>query len=271
MVPASIREKFLPITERVPDGYTLEYRPGLLGKGKVHFVRKSDNIDVWQTCYLLQMRQDTPPDDVWHGAAVCDELVNVDEQPDDRGAFADLPAELSRAKEYSIFMKQLKEHLYREEKLELWCCGAFTPPEISDAKSKESEADFRARLRPKLPDALARAKDELEKSYAKKLMDAQTKLQKAQNAVSSRRWQFWAKLGSAAWVVFDTVMAGFGKNMPGRRRSLDPALRGIATETSSSSNAKLDLAAGTTRPCSRFSKRRTTSSSNLKSTSAKTD
>jgi hypothetical protein len=138
-------------------------------------------------------------------------------------------------------MKQLKEHLYREQKLELWCCGAFTPPEISDAKSKESEPDFRARLRPKLPDALASAKDELEKSYAKKLMDAQTKLQKAQNAVSSRRWQFWAKLGSAVWVVFDTVMAGFGKNMPGRRRSLDPALRGIATETSSSSNAKLDL------------------------------
>jgi hypothetical protein len=94
VVPASIREKFLPITERVPDGYALEYRPGLLGKGKVHFVRKTDNIDVWQTCYLLQMRQDTPPEDVWDGANVSEELVKVDEQPDDRGGFSDLPAEL---------------------------------------------------------------------------------------------------------------------------------------------------------------------------------
>ena len=54
IVPAGIREKFLAVSERVPDGYQLEYRPGLIGKVKVHFVRKADGTDVWQTCFLLQ-------------------------------------------------------------------------------------------------------------------------------------------------------------------------------------------------------------------------
>jgi hypothetical protein len=37
------------------------------------------------------------------------------------------------------------------------------------------------------------------------------------------------------------MMAATGKNLPGRRRSLDPAIRGMATETGYSSNAKVDL------------------------------
>ncbi len=93
VVPAGIREKFLAISDRVPDGYRLEYRPGLLGKGKVHFVRRGDGIDVWRTCFLLQATQDSPPDDVWQAAAVSDEVPATEDQPDDRSRFLDLPAE----------------------------------------------------------------------------------------------------------------------------------------------------------------------------------
>jgi hypothetical protein len=237
IVPAGIREKFLTIEARVPDDYRLEYRPGLVGKGKVHFVRKSDGIDVWQTWHLLQSFHTTPPDDIWHGATISDAAAATDDTPDSQAHFADLPSELAREKSYSIFLRQLKEHLYREGVLQLWQCPSLD--EI--AKPNETEADFRARLVPRLKDELAKRKDLLEKSYAKKLADANDRVLKARAKVSARRWRFFARIGSMAWVAFDTIMSVMGKNLPGRRRSIDSAIRSTATETSYQSNAKLDL------------------------------
>lgn len=238
VVAAGIREKFYTITERIPDGYKLEYRPGLLGKGKVHFVHKADGIDVWQTWFLLQSIKDTPPDDIWHEAQVSSSAGDSDDAPDEQGHFADLPAELSREKSYSIFLKQLKDHLYREGALKLWRSEALE----TISKPEETEADFRNRVTPLLAAQLATKKLELEQSYAKKLADANARVAKAQQRVSARKWQFFAKLGTMLWVVVDTVMSAMGKNMPGRRRSIDPAIRSVATETGYSSNAKSDLA-----------------------------
>jgi hypothetical protein len=186
---------------------------------------------------LLQSGNDSPPDDVWQGAAMNDKVVDADDVPDAQAHFADLPSELGREKSYAVFLKQLKEHLYREGKLELWQCDM--PEAVS--KPTETEADFRGRLAPLLQSELATRKSEVEKSYTKKIADANDKVQKAKARVSARRWQFFAKLGGMVWVVVDTVMATMGKNLPGRRRSLDPAIRGMATETGYSSNAKLDL------------------------------
>jgi hypothetical protein len=237
VVPAGIREKFLTISERVPDGYRLEYRPGLAGKGKMHFVRKADGIDVWRRCFLLQPTNETPPDDIWQGASVAQQAAATEDHPDERAQFADLPAELSRDKSYTIFTRQLKEHLYREGALQLWRSEALEETSNPD----ENETDFRTRLTPMLAEKLAIRKDELEKSYANKLRDAKDRVAKAQARVSARRWQFFARIGGMLWVVFDTVMSAFGKNLPGRRRSLDPAIRSVATETGYSSSAKVDL------------------------------
>jgi hypothetical protein len=186
---------------------------------------------------LLQAVKDAPPDDIWQGAAIAAAAATTDDAPDSQAQFADLPAELSRDKSYPIFLKQLKDHLYREGSLQLWQCAALE----AISKPDESEAEFRARLEPQLAQQLATKRDELERQWQKKLADANDRVAKAQSKVSVRRMQFFAKLGSMLWVVFDTIMAAMGKNMPGRRRSLDPALRSMATETGQSSDAKLDL------------------------------
>jgi hypothetical protein len=237
IVPAGIREKFLAIEARVPDDYRLEYRPGLVGKGKVHFVRKSDGIDVWRTCYLLQASNDTPPDDVWQGATVSEEPAATEDQPDDRGEFLDLPAELARDKSYTIFARQLKEHLYREESLKLWQCERIE----ATSKPGEQDADFRNRLGPQLAERLASERAKRESAFATKLMKMEGQIRTAQTRVSTRRWQFFARLGTMAWVAFDTVMSAMGKNLPGRRRSIDPAIRSVATESGQQSHAKAQL------------------------------
>jgi hypothetical protein len=117
--------------------------------------------------------------------------------------------------------------------------------EALDATSKpdETEADFRTRLTPMLAERLAAEKRKLEDSYAPKLSKLDTQIRAAQTKVSAQRWQFFSRLGSALWVIIDNIMAALGKNLPGRRRSLDPAIRSMATGTGQQSNAKAILEA----------------------------
>jgi hypothetical protein len=237
VVPAGIRETFLSVSNRVPDGYRLEYRPGLLAKAKVHFLRKADDVDVWQDCFVLQTVQSTPASDIWQGAALAQQLPSTDDQPDDRGQFADLPSELAREKSYSVFARQLKDHLYREASLKLLMCEAL------DATSKpdESETDFRKRLAPTLGDRLTAERAKLDASFAPKLAKLDARVRTAKTKLSTQRMQFFARLGAMLWVVLDTIMSAMGRNLPGRRRSLDPAIRSVATESGQEANAKVTL------------------------------
>jgi hypothetical protein len=239
VVPAGIHEAFVVVSDRVPDGFRLEYRPGLLATGKAHFVRKADGIDVWRDYVVLQSFQSTPPDDIWQGSVIAQQAPATDEKPDDAGQFANLPSELARDKSYPIFARQLKDHLYREASLKLWKCDALE----AVSKSDESEADFRNRLSPMLESRLASERKLLDEKYAPKLAKLDTHVQAAQTKLSTQRWQFFAVLGSMLWVVVDNVMAAMGKNLPGRRRSLDPAIHSVATETGQQSNAKVLLEA----------------------------
>jgi hypothetical protein len=233
-VPAAIREKFLAVDDRLPDGYRLEYRPGLLAKGKLHYVNKASGIDIWRDCFVLQSNQATTPDDIWQGSSLKPLAPPTEQQPDDTGQFADLSSELARDKSYAIFARQLKDHLYREASLNLFECAAIE----ETSKPDESEADFRNRLAPTLNDRLAAEKQKLEAKYEPKFSKLDVQIRAAQTKLSTQRWQFFARLGTALWVIVDNIMAAMGKNLPGRRRSLDPAIRAMATETGQQSNAK---------------------------------
>ena len=178
VVPAGIREKFLAINDRVPDGYRLEYRPGLLGKGKVHFVRKADGIDVWRDVLPAAIDQRrTARRHLARRADRCSRPPRPRTSPTTAASSLDLPAELSRDKSYAIFARQLKEHLYREESLKLWQC------EMLDATSKpdEQEADFRNRLAPMLDRTPGRRAATSSKSrMSPKLAKLETQIQSAQ-------------------------------------------------------------------------------------------
>lgn len=237
ILPAGIREAFLPVVERVPDGYSLEYRPGLLGSGKVHFVKAGEGIDVWRECHLLQRLNQTPPDNVWDEAKESSTRADVVNEPESSASFGPLPSELARERSYSIFGRQLAEYLYRTATLELMRC------ELVDctANADESQEDFQKRLEP-----LAKAKADservrLEKQFDKKRADLESRIKAAEARVSSQKWQFFARIGTMLWVIADTVLSILGKGLPGRRRSLDPAFRSVATERGQQATAQVTL------------------------------
>jgi hypothetical protein len=239
VLPAGVHESFAAIREPLTDEYRLEYRPGLFGVGKVHFVRKGDNVDAWRECVLLQTIGDAPTDDVWEAAIPQSNAITTVAEPDGRGRFAELPSEFARAKTYSVIARQLKEHLYREESFSFWKCGLLN----EKSRAGEKEEQFRQRLTPLLAARLDVEREKLERTHSAKLADAEERVRKAQARVSTQRWQFLARLGSMAWVVVDTVLSAMGKGLPGRRRSLDPAFRSASTERGQQSTAQIGLEA----------------------------
>ena len=237
ILPAGIHEVFLPVVERVPDGYTLEYRPGLAGSGKMHFTRASENVDEWRECHLLQPMHELPPDDIWDASEELAERLTTESEPNAAASFTALPSELAREKSYSIFARQLEEHLYRVAALELLRCE----PVDCTSKPGESKDDFRTRLELIVKEKLNEQRTKFERQYDKRIADVESRIKQVEARVSSQRWQFFARLGTMLWVIADTVLSILGKGLPGRRRSLDPAFRSVATERGQQMSAQASL------------------------------
>jgi hypothetical protein len=236
-LPAGIREHFAALAQRVPDGFRLEYRPALLGQGKVHFRQTAHQIDEWRECRLIANLSAAPPDNAWQSATRCPDELALESEPDNRGRFAPLPAELTREKSYSVFGRQLKEHLYRSERLNLCQC------ELLDACSQRDETTdaFRARLAPLAAARFSPEREKLQGRYAGKLAAAEAALAKHQARLRTQRWQFFARLGNILWVAAEMVLRAFGRGRRGRPRSAEAAFRQATTEHGQQSTAQLDV------------------------------
>jgi hypothetical protein len=237
ILPVKVTERFAVAHRQLLEGDQLEYRPALLGKGKVHFVSKSDGVDVWQDATLLQEIRDALPNDVWNDAGHFEQEIEIGEQPKSEAQFHRLPSELARETSYTEFARELRTHLYREQSLNLWNYSMLG----ETSQPNETEQAFRARLKPMLEARLREERRKLEQSYEKKLADVEVRIAQAQSRVKTQRWQFFTRVGQAAWVIADTVISATGRGLPGRRRSLSPALTSAATEKGQQTNAQLAL------------------------------
>jgi hypothetical protein len=259
ILPAGIREVFLPIVERVPVGYSLEYRPGLLGSGKVHFERPSVGVDVWRECHLLRDFDSTPPDDVWHAACEFEVRLPIESHPDSTGRFSELPGELQREKSYAIFSRQLEVHLYREVELKVLRC------DLIEANSRPGEAsgDFRRRIESIAVAEKGKERSKVEGEFAEASSKLESRIKTAEVKVGTQRWQFWTRVVSAFGVFVGALSrwiprvlafikdVGFrvpegllklrGSPRRGRPRSTEVALRGVATEHGQQATAQVAL------------------------------
>jgi hypothetical protein len=237
ILPAGIVEAFLPIVDRVPEGFALEYRPGLLGSGKVHFTRANVGVDLWRECHLLQTKLSSSPDDVWTNAVESPQRIDTESSPDESAALADPPGELMRERSYAAFRRDLEDHLYRASELKIWGCNVVD----ENSKPGESRAVFLKRIEPLVATVKEAERTDQEKRFASKLAALDARIKSAEARVSSQRWQFFARIGTMLWVIVDTVASIFGKNLPGRRRSLDPEFRSVATERGQQATAQAAL------------------------------
>ncbi len=238
VLPAKVAEKFLEVAEVLPAGSRLRYEPGLLARGRLHFVRASHDIDVWQEVYVLRAIHGDKSDEGWEGVYLFDQPPHLSPEPEEGAEFGQLPSHLAQEATYKKLQRDLVDYLYRTQVVKRWRSSLLNV--YSDLG--EEEQAFRQRLAPKAREARDRASDDLEARYRKRLAEADSKINRAQSTYNEQNSQFWGRVGGFLMNVVEVIMAVLSGGKSRRRASTSvTAARQAATERGQAQRAKQRL------------------------------
>ncbi len=211
VISAAVAQEFWPVSDSLPRETSVQYRPALLGFGKLHFTRTSNAIDQWRDCAVLQSIHGNLPEPVWDSAMVFEQISSLRDQPVPGAEFAELPSELAQAKNYSAWEKELKDHLYRAERLVLWQCESLD----ATSEPEETDADFRIRASQIARENRDELKQQVRRKYENRLEKAEAAVRKAENYHSQQRSQFWMRIVGVFWMIVEVFLS---RKSGGRRR-----------------------------------------------------
>jgi hypothetical protein len=237
-IASGVGMRYVAVREKLPGGAQVEYRPALLGTGKVHFVDRKPPVDVWREQYVLKCFNENTPDGLWDGAMTYCSCPVLQDDPEPGVGFAELPSELADQKNFKGFEKDLGEWLYQESRLTLLECEALD----AISEPQEDEQTFRDRLAEESRRRLRAERLELEERYGRKLVAVDESIAKKQAKYDEQRSQFWGRVSGFLVNVLDVVMSAFAKKAIRRKSSTSvTSARQAATEHGQANRAKVAL------------------------------
>lgn len=206
-----VKEWFLARTTAVPEDSRLLYRPALLGRGRLHFVRSTYNVDDWQQRAYLSDAVDDFTASVWEAAHSIDlESTELENDPDPDGEFAAVGTEFSHEKNFATWQKQLKDYAYRNIELTLWKCAKLK----MYSQCGESEGDFRIRLGQAAHERRDLEIEKLRKKFSSKLQTVQSRIRTAEERIARETSQSQrATIDSAISIGSSILGALFGRKL----------------------------------------------------------
>lgn len=204
IVPPGIDEKFLlPLHASLGSGQ-LVFRPALFGVARLHFVRASADLDLWQTVGLLSLVGDSVPANVWEEALIVDpEELAFESDIDVDARFASLATQLTRSKSYTAWKTALKNHLYRTQVVNTYSCKVLK----EKSQPGESESDFRVRLKQRAFEERDLQVEKLRKKYAPKLKTLTDRIRRYEQRVEKEKSQLTQQSWKTA-LSFGTTVLG---------------------------------------------------------------
>ncbi len=212
VVMASIPQKFWPVSDTLPREAQVQYRPALLGSGKLHFVRASNKVDQWRDAFALQSVHGELHEPVWDSAMVFEHVAEPRDEPVAGAQFADLPSPLTNEKNYSAWEKQLVDHLYRTARFVAWRCEVLA----ATSDPGETEGDFRIRVTQLAREKRDEKKEAVRRKHKRRVERAQEAVRKAESYHREQKSQFWMRVVSFLMAVVQMILGVFGA---GRSRS----------------------------------------------------
>ena len=187
LVPDSVDQFFVEPTERIGSDERLVYRPKLLGRGRLHFVKSTYKLDEWQEMtFLASIAGGEMPDEVWEDLPALDRELDLSRRPFEGAEFAKLPGDMQKSKNFTTWKKELKEFLYRGQNMEIWKCEELK----LYSEAGETLGDFKIRLEQQVSEKRDDDTDKLRKKYAKKFQAFRTKIRKAEDKVEVEEAQY---------------------------------------------------------------------------------
>jgi hypothetical protein len=208
MLPPEIEERFVPASRPVGDRSRLVYRPRLLARARVHFVKAAASVDQWQERLVMAAPPATDSTLEWKETAL--DALALETSPRDGASFEPAPTPVLRAKSWAAWRKQLEAVLYRDQRLVLWKSAAVE----AQSSAGESEGDFRARLAHLARERRDREVEELRRRYAPKIAALQEKIHRGEERVEREQSQVGrARLDTAISIGATIAGALFGRKL----------------------------------------------------------
>lgn len=203
LVPKAITQRFVEPTQYVGSTDRLLYRPVLLGRGRLHFVRATYKVDQWEEkTFLAQIRGGEMPDEIWEQAVEPVEEFEFMSSPPTGAEFADLPEDLQTSKNYKTWQKEFKEFLYRQQELNVWKCES--PKKYSEPN--ESLGDFKVRLEQDLSEKRDTEVEKLRKKYGAKFTSMRDKIRRAEDKLDLEKSQYREKSMKSKFSIGSSIL-----------------------------------------------------------------
>jgi hypothetical protein len=183
LTPPGVEEHFFAPASPSPAG-RLVYRPALLGVGQAHFVSAKAGLDLWEDVFVVQAACEEVPHPVWEGAIIVrGRRLETTRSPAEGASFAPIPPELLASRSYAKWAAELKQFLYQRLALSLWIC----PAAKATSNGRESEGEFRVRVRQALHEKRDGEIERIRAKYAPKLARLEERIRKAEQKVEKQK------------------------------------------------------------------------------------
>lgn len=201
VLSADVPQRFWPVNETPPSGASLAYRPALVGRGRLHFVKASDDVDVWREFVALQPIHGPLPRPTWNSAMVFDTAPPLADNPHADARYADIPGELAEPKNFKAWAGDLADRLYQSERYQAWEC----PQLDATSDAGESEADFRIRMSQLARERRDEQKEQIRAKHAKDIERAEANIAKAEKKLAEVKSRFWSRVWEMILRVVEVI------------------------------------------------------------------
>lgn len=184
--PKGVKEFFIEPQKHISSDEKLVYRPMLMGTSRLHYSRATYKIDEWTTKRFVSKINAYSVDDAWMAANELPADLEMAKSADKDAEYATLPEELEISKNFTMWEKQLKSYLYREQEIVILKCSDLK----EYSKFGEDESDFRSRLSHAVNEMRDLAVEKLRKKYASKLNTLQNRIERAEQKVEVETQQY---------------------------------------------------------------------------------
>lgn len=232
VVPAGVDERFLAVQRRpAADSRTL-YRPAVLGRSSMHFVRANAGLDLWVDDVCLIRCASGLPQEYWERSEPLSDDQELLSQPEEGIQFSELPDDLRGKAVFRSLKSKLKDYLYRHRCVTLYQCSGVSgyapvsshPPISGDTGGRDDEREAKLHFRQLLREKRDLETERLRERYAKKMESLEKKIRTAEQRVQREASQY----GQAKWSSLLSVGSSLlGAFMGGRRGGVMTAARGV--------------------------------------------
>lgn len=205
LLPPDITQRFVPLRKGGPvDRFV--YQPMALGKARIGFRDSKSGTDCDKNVLLAAPFDPSSQRINWDQAVEINiDISELDASPTPGIAFAQLPSWAAVAKNYVAWSKDFADWLYRTHQLEIF----MSPTLKVFSKPDESERDFRVRLDQAFREKRDEEIESLRKKYAAKIQSAQSRVDRAEDAVSREKLQAKQQQKQTAISAGATLLSSF--------------------------------------------------------------